>query len=427
MGDLDHSSSRAREARDPASFAFAQSYRPSVPTTHLTRALLIHRYLFRLALAAGNFFGWIVVFRVLYFFSADISLALAGTALLFALGQGISFVLTPLAGAALRHGVRRALVFGSLAAVVSFFFLVELFLSRLSFSPDVAFSLVAGFVVMSGIQRALYFVPYATASALTESRARHVLVREASLALVPLVGGYVIHTVAGGTGLVFATAGALALASAIALVEMPEVYERFEWRFGETLSALFAHSHRGALAVAIFDGLQGAALLLIWPLAAFLILGQSFFLFGVVMSATFLIAFIGRFFIRRVLRRFRAERSPYVLATIAFSSWIVRLAAGTPVQIIVADLYYHSGAQPRGRGVDVHAFDQWADNGHYVDEFTALKEMGFCLGRIFMCVLFAALAFNFVPAVAFAACIAIAAVAAATSVMLSHRLSRQAF
>jgi hypothetical protein len=391
------------------------------------RALSVHRYLFRLALATGNFFGWIVVFRVFYFYSADISSALAGTALLFCVAQGIAFILTPLSGAALRVGVRRALILGSLAAMISFGFLAQLFLSRISFYPDVAFTLIAGFAIVSGIQRALYFVPYATAAALTESRAGHVLVRELSLALVPLLGGYAITYISGGVGLLFAFAGAVSLAAAIAVIEMPEIYERFEWRYGETLGALFARSHRGALLVAVCDGLQGAALLLIWPLSAFVILGQSFLAFGFVMAATFIVAFAGRFGIRRILRWMRADRSPYILATIAFSSWVFRLSAGSPMQIIVADVYYHSAAQPRGRGVDVHAFDQWADNGHYVDEYTALKEMGLALGRILMCVIFALLALQFAPVIAFVACILVAAIAAAASVILSHRLARQAF
>lgn len=390
-------------------------------------ALAVHRYLFRLALATGNFFGWIVVFRVFYFFSADISAALAGTALLYAIAQGIAFILTPLTGAALRIGVRRALILGSLAACISFAFLAQFFLSRISANPDVAFTLIAGFAIVSGIQRALYFVPYATAAALTESRAGHVLLRELSLALIPLIGGYVITFVPGGVGLLFAFAGAVSLAAAIAVIEMPEIHERFEWRYGETLRALFARSHRGALYVAVFDGLQGTALLLIWPLSAFIILGQSFLAFGFVMAATFIVAFIGRFGVRRILRMMRAEKSPYILATVAFSSWIFRLSAGTPVQILVADVYYHAAAQPRGRGVDVHAFDQWADNGHYVDEYTALKEMGLALGRILMCGIFAALALISAPVIAFIGCILIAAVAAAASVLLSHRLMRQAF
>lgn len=391
------------------------------------RALSVHRYLFRLALATGNFFGWIVVFRVFYFYSADISAALAGTALLYAIAHGISFLLTPLSGAALRVGVRRALILGSLAACLSFGFLAQLFLSRISSNPDIAFSLIAGFAILSGIQRAIYFVPYATASALTESRAGHVLTRELSLALIPLIGGYVITYISGGVGLVFAFAGAASLAAAIAVIEMPEIYERFEWRYLDTLRALFARSHRGAFFVAVFDGLQGAALLLIWPLSAFVILGQSFLAFGFVMALTFIVAFLGRFGIRRILRSIRADRSPYILATIAFSSWIFRLSAGTPLQIIVADVYYHSAAQPRGRGVDVHAFDQWADNGHYVDEYTALKEMGLAIGRILMCIVFAILALQFTPVIAFVACIVAAAIAAAASVMLSHRLARQAF
>lgn len=391
----------------------------------ISPALAIHRYLFRLALAAGNIFGWIVVFRVLHIFAGDISLALAGTAILFVLQQGITLILTPLAGAALRHGARRALILGSLSTVLSFGFLAQLFVSRISIFPEVALSLIASFVVFGGIQRALYFVPYAAASAMSDSKGVSFL-REASLAFVPLLGGLLIASVPDGFGLLFAVAAAFALAACFALVEMPEIHERFEWNFAQALGALFALQNQRMLWVAVLDGVQGAALLLIWPLAAFLILGQSILSLGVVLTVTFLAAFLGRNLVRGFLKRIRAE-SPYVIATIAFSSWIFRLAAGTPFHVVIADVYYHSGARPHERGVDVHAGDQWADSGHYLDEYTALKEMGLCMGRIAVCMLFAALAVTYAPAVAFFGAIGAAAVAAATSVLLSHRLKKEAF
>ncbi|HWO07188.1 MAG TPA: hypothetical protein VNM40_01235 [Candidatus Paceibacterota bacterium] len=389
-------------------------------------ALAIHRYLFRLALAAGNFFAWIVVFRVLFFFSSDISLALAGTAILYALQHGIAVILTPLAAAALRHGVRRALMLGTFAAVVSLGLLAELFFSRLAFVPEVVFTLISGFVIVGGIQRALYFVPYAAAAVQSHLDSRDSLIREASLALVPLIGGFVIGEISGGTGLLFAAAAAFAGASLLALFAMPETYERFEWDYSETVRALVSPSHRDVLWVAIFDGMQGAALLLVWPLAVFIILGQSFFLLGAVLSATFLMAFLARHIVRSFIVR-REAQSPYVLATIAFSSWIFRLAAGTPLQIVVADIYYHSAARPGERGIDAHAHDQWADRGHYVDEYTALKEMGLAIGRIALASFFVVLVLLTPVVVAFATGIVLAGFAAAASVMLSRHVRKEAF
>jgi len=392
-----------------------------------SRALAVHRYLFRLALAAGNLYGWITVFLVALIFTRSVALGLVATAILYALAQGIAFILTPLTGAALRFGARRALILGSIAGAISFAFLAQVFLSRFSQYPDVGLSLLAGFAVFNGIQRALYFVPYASAVALTGSGTRHEFAREISLALVPLFGALIITSISGGIGLLFALAAALALAAAFALAGFEETYERFSWTSLETYRALFSNAHQPALRIAILDGIQGVTLLLIWPLAAFLILNQSFVAFGAVMSLTLLGAFVGRRATRRALRALKVEDSPYVLATIAFSSWIVRLAAGSAVQIVIADVYYHAAAKPRQHGVDTHASDQWADNAHYVDEFTALKEMGLAIGRIFACIIFAAAAYIFLPLIAFAVLITIAAVASAASVLLSHRLSKQAF
>lgn len=387
--------------------------------------LAVHRYLFRLALAAGNVFGWIVVFRTLLFYSNDMSVALAGTTSLYLVAQLICFLLTPLAGAALRHGTRRALVVGSLMLSLSFISLAALFVSAVASRGDAAFWLVASFAIFGGISRAIYFVPYATAAAHLGDRRPHALLREFSLAIVPLLAIILIMWV--GTGLLFALAAALAVAAVFAIVEMPNTYERFDWSYGETVRALVSPAHRGMLGVALFDGMQGAALLLIWPLGVYLILFGSLSAFGAVMATTFLFALGGRLLVRYLDRPLGMDRSPYILATIAFSSWVFRLPAGTPLQIVAADVFYHSAAEPRGRGVDAHSFDQSADNGHYVDEQSALKEMGHAAGRIIMCALFATLTLLFVPVIAFAACIAAAAVAAAASVLFAHHLKKEAF
>ena len=176
--------------------------------------------------------------------------------------------------------------------------------------------------------------------------------------------------------------------------------------------------------VCLLGGIRGVPLLLIWPLAAFIIIGQSFSALGVILSATLCIAFVGRPIVRRILRTLRADRSTTVVAVIAFSSWVLRLSAGSPLQVAVADVYYHSGISPRRFSVDASASDQSADGGHFVDEYTALKEMGMALGRILACALLVILALSSNAALAFAAAIIIAAIAAASSVFLSRRLAR---
>ena len=384
-------------------------------------ALFVHRFLFRLALGAGNIFAWIVVFRVFFIETQNLEIALAGVASLYALSHAVTFLLTPLTGMALRRGVRRALMLSTLFAAFSFALLATLFLEP--YSSEHMFGIVGTFAVAIGIYRALYWIPYKMAEAEAE-RSPRILAREALVALMPAAAGFVAASLEHGPMLFFSGVAVLIALSAFALLQFPEMYEPFEWSYTDTLRELTARRNNLAVGLFILDGIQGAALLLVWPLAAFLVLGESFQSLGAVLTATLCIAFLGRYLVRHFLRSLRVDRSPRVLATIVFSSWIARLAAGTPVQLLAVDLFYNSGTAPRRFSIDTYSAEQTADGGHFVDEYTAIKEMGLSVGRIAASLLFIILLLTTAESLAFAAIIITAAVAAAWSVFLAHRLQK---
>src|SRR3989344_4140128 len=350
----------SRRSNESSSFI---SMRGSVPAHAGVRALRAHRLLMRLAFGAGHIFAWVIVFRGFYLSNGNLEAPLVAASFLYSLAQGIAFILTPLSGIALRHGIRRALVYGTLTAAFAFVCMSLLFTQAIS--DDFAFGMIVSFVILMGLHRALYWIPYATAAAeMHAGRSQLFWLRETLIALMPLL--------------------------ASVLITIP--------RGPQILLSLISGS---------------------------IILGQSFSAPGVILSATLCIAFVGRPIVRRILRTLRADRSTTVVAVIAFSSWVLRLSAGSPLQVAVADVYYHSGISPRRFSVDASASDQSADGGHFVDEYTALKEMGMALGRILACAFLALIALIVNAQSAFALTIILAAFSAAGSVVLSRRLSRQ--
>ena len=383
--------------------------------------LFLHRCIFRLALAAGNIFAWVVVFRVFFLSSKNLEISLAGVSALYALSHAITFLLTPLSGRALRYGVRRALILGTLVAAASFSFVALVFFNVSSHVQ--AFSLVAAFAILHGIYRALYWIPYRAAEAVSDYSPK-ILAGQALAALMPAVAGFAIMSLDNGLLAVFAAVAGAMFVSAFVVARLPETYEPFDWNYRETLRELTARANNLAVGLFILDGIQGATLLLVWPLAAFLIVGQSFPILGAILTATLCVAFLGRHLVRLLLHSLRLGRSPVVLATIVFSSWLFRLAAGTPVQLLAVDVVYNSGTSPRRYSIDIHSQEQSADGGHFVDEYTAIKEMGLAVGRIAVSLLFIVLLLTTAAPVAFAAAILAAAIAAAWSVFLAHRLQK---
>ncbi|MFA7310006.1 MAG: hypothetical protein WC050_03830 [Candidatus Paceibacterota bacterium] len=98
----------------------------------------------------------------------------------------------------------------------------------------------------------------------------------------------------------------------------------------------------------------------------------------------------------------------------------MRLAVGGAIGVILVDTYFYVGSRASTRGVDAGSYEHSADNNTYIDEYTALKEMGMALGRILLCLLVAFMAPVASLSITFIVAFMCAAAAAGVSVYLSQ-------
>lgn len=393
-----------------------------------------HRFLLRAGLAIGNIFAWVFVFHYFLLLSSSSVRALLATLIVYALSQGISILLTPIAAAHLFRGTKSALVW-ALVCVASAFVVLGATLGGVFNTYQASLEAIMLFALLLGAYRALYYVPYELNRAALEREGEggHLHTRvyyELLVALLPaFAGATLVLQPYAPTSLLFGAAGLVGL-SLIPLVSIHATRERFSYSYFETFIELFSVRNRHLLRTSLLEGMQGAALFLMWPLAVFLLLGRSYALLGVLFSATLLSVLLFRIVRKEFFPHVHAGSralSTTTVVTIAMSAWIARFAAGSPIGIIVADVYAHSAHTPRGVLTDIAAHEQAADGGSYVDEKTALKEIGLALGRILLVALVAVVLLVVSSAtVALAASLVIAALAAGTAAAL-HRQSAERF
>ena len=381
-----------------------------------------HRTLFRGAFAAANIFSWVIIFRILHLATLELDLALMGTVALYALSNLITLLLTPLAGHALRKGVRRSLTIGTMMAALSMGIFTTLFLDTVS--RDTAFWLMATFAVTHGMYRAIYWIPYRTTAAINNAKTRFSPFAETIIMLMPALAGYALTTSNNGALILFSSATMTLIFAGLLLHDIPEHYESFNWSYLRTLRELCARSNNTAIGLFILDGIQGATLLILWPLAAFILLNGSYIALGIVLSVILCITHFSRHFFRDTRMRKKINESPRLTATIVFSSWIFRLAASAPIHVVLIDIFYGSSVTPRRFSIDHAAHEQHADSGHYIDEYTAIKEMGLAVGKIVVSLLFVILVLATSESLAFAAALFTAALASAWSVLISNKLQK---
>ena len=342
------------------------------------RALSLHRFLFRFAFAGAHVFAWVFVFQYFYLVEPSVAQALARTVLLYALSQTITCLGTPYAARLLRSGARRVFAWATTLAATSFIVLGASFEGFWGAAyPPAAIAL---FAVGLGLYRAFYWIPYEIEIQAT-GKSRGNLFTELLVALAPILGGFYVVAASFGPLLLLYTAGALMLVSVVPIFFLRNVHEGFSWGYRETFGRLVEPANRSIAVHAFFEGISGAALLLFWPLAIFIITGWSYGMLGVILTLTFIIAILARSFVRGSIRRGGLHTSNLLKVVFAVTPWAFRTFVGTPLGAIFVDSYFYT-TTPRRIGLDPLTFEQAADAGSYVDEYTALKEMGLALGRI---------------------------------------------
>ncbi len=380
------------------------------------RALSLHRFLLRFGLAGVNVFAWVFVFHYFYLVEPDGVHSLIRTALLYALSQTVTCLITPYAAHAIRAGVRRGIFLASLLATAAFTLLGMAFDSNMAgvFTPFA----IALFAIALGLYRGLYWVPYEIESAAVRA-APTSFPREIVIALAPFFAGILIAAFAYGPVLLLYVGATVIALSIIPVFSLREVHEHFSWGYRETFARLLDRANRPLVAHAYFEGVVGAALLLFWPLAVFTITGWSYGVLGVIFSLSFVVAILMRSLVRGGIRRANLHRSRTLATALAVTPWLFRIVIGSPLGVVLVDAYFYT-TTPRRLGVDPLAFEQSADSGSYVDEYTALKEMALALGRITVCFIGAGVAlFTSLP-VAFIVVFLVAGVAS-TMVVLRAR------
>jgi hypothetical protein len=344
---------------------------PSIISRSALGALNSHRFLLRAAFAATTIFAWVFALQYLYALFGSLTEAFVRVIMLYQLAQVITVLLTPYSAIRLVHGVKRRMIAGVLAAVLALLFLSLALVEFLQ--PMIG---MVAFAVFLGVYRALYWTPYMVEKERTNP-STHVS-QEIFIALMPAIAGFALLQGTLGAAILLCAGASILIASLAPLARVPEIHERYAWGYRETFGELFETKYNPIIEAGFLEGLQGAALLLLWPMAVFVLVGFSYQFLGLVLAATLLLSILIRPRAQRIL-----HRRVLLHATLAASSWVLRLVVASPIGVILVDAY---AAVDGRKSADPLALDQAADNGTYIDEYTVLKEIAQCFGRITMCI-----------------------------------------
>jgi MFS family permease len=342
--------------------------------------------------------GALGVFLPIFFFREygyDLQMVIAIYTSVF----GLHLLLTPVSSRLLGViGTRRMILLGIVFVIFA--------IGSLYYFPAVPIYATVSYIFFTAIYRALYWVPYHVdfANALDahmRGRQLAILRNVASIILiaVPTIGGLIITSA--GFSTVFLFSVFVMLIALVPLWFMKHTYERYSWGYIDTFMHLFARGNRPILLAHAANGAQGVVITIFWPIYVFTLLDERFTALGVIASLTVLAVIGLRSFVGKMFDKWSHKKMLIVGVAMATTGWASKLFVQTPLEIFVADSYHNFGRTVNSLSFDATTYEQSADNGRYVDEYTALKEMALSVGRIVMLLLLAVLVAFFNLKIAF--------------------------
>jgi MFS family permease len=337
--------------------------------------LYLNRLLVQLA------FGFLTGFGVIFFyqkFNDSISAVILLYILLylaFAIFNHISAKMIK------RFGMRNIMIFSLVGLSV-------MFLSRTFWDYAPYISLLIFFISFT-IYKSFYWIPYHVEFAsFTEKRNRGKQtaflynVGDLFAAIVPFIAGILLSLY--GFNILFFIGFVFVILSILPLFRVEEVKEEYSWSFIKLVKEFFDKDNRPMIISSLGNGMQSIIGALIWPLFVFITIGNDFVAFGSILALVAIGLVVLRYFVGKYLDTLGREKVMRAGNFIYFTGWIFKMFVGGLTGIFLVDVYHRFGFVVNKTSFDVTTYDQAADNGHFIDEYTVLREVTFLIGGVIM-------------------------------------------
>lgn len=329
-----------------------------------------------------QFLGFNLAYVIIYYLIID---------LLFAnlISLGCIYLMNHLQ---IRRSIQVSVFFGT--ALYAVFFLLD----RYIISENYLFSLENIWFLVPAIFLSLFFrlthwVPYHTHMAkLTEKkiRAKQLSLMEATMmalgAIMPIVGGLTIEYL--GYSLLFILAIVIYFLALIPLYHLPKIKEKFTWTYRQTWRVFFSQKMRPAVLAYAGNGAENFVASIIWPIFIWQLLEGNYFQVGAISSIIVLVTIILQILIGDKIDKLPNKRKWLKYGTLFYAlGWILKALISTGFQFFLFSTYHNLSRIFSRTSFDTLNYEISAEQGHFVDEYTVIKEKSLMFGKVIMAII----------------------------------------
>lgn len=201
----------------------------------------------------------------------------------------------------------------------------------------------------------------------------------------PIVGGLLVSHYSYSTAFILALF-TLAL-SFIPLAFVPNTHVAYEFGFFETFKKLFSKDYRyltGSMAAA---GAESVASTAVWPIFLFVVFKGDHLSVGIFAAVIVVVSVMLQLFVGKEVDKYKPRKLlPWGVDFNALG-WIVKAFVSSIAGVFAASVIHRIGAIMMKTPMDTLMYEKAADAGHYIDEFTVIREIALTIGRTLFFVL----------------------------------------
>lgn len=241
------------------------------------------------------------------------------------------------------------------------------------------------------IRTMLFWVPYHTDFAgFTNKRTRGRVIGFLSAIsslvsiFIPIISGWIIANY--GFEILFLIAMILVAVSIIPLFLVRPTFEKFSFSFLDTWRTIFNNKYRRMFLSYFADGMENVVGAVIWPIFIFQVLRGDFLVVGAVSSLIVLATVVIKLVMGSFTDKFNKRKLLHFGSVLYAIGWFIKIFVATSFQIFVVSTYHNFASIIMRTPFDALMYEKAADSGHYVDEFTVMREISLHLGKL-VCVI----------------------------------------
>jgi len=292
----------------------------------------------------------------------------------------------------LRLSLRISVVIGAVYYLFLYFLDIFSRIEVFSLQNKTLLWLIVLIIVTQVIQRSLYWVPLNTDMAKftnKTNRARQVSLLEAATlvlgAVTPLISGIILTYYQYDA--LFSIALVIYLIALIPLMFLPRTREKYTWTYKKTWKEFFSKERRGAMLAYAGDGAEAVVGAVIWPIFIFELLDGNYFEVGALSSLIVIFTIILQLMIGGYADKGSKKKMLHWGSALYALGWIIKIFIVTAFHIFIVSAYHNLMKIIARTPFNALSYEKAADEGHYVDEYTALHEMAVNYGKTAMIVL----------------------------------------